>query len=472
MNESLLKALHQNYIVDTVIKPEASQALPQDSPIIKVIGVGGGGSNAVNYMYQKISNVEFVVCNTDRQALLTSPVPTRIQLGATSTEGLGAGTEAAKGREAAEETLEEIKGLMGGATKMVFITAGMGGGTGTGAAPVIAHAAKEAGMLTVAVVTSPYEWEGLDKKEQALEGINLLKQNCDTVLVVLNDKLEEFYEDMPMSKAFAQADNILLNAVKSIAEIITTSGNVNMDFMDVKKVLQNAGQSVMGTAEAQGADRAQQAIADALNSPLLNDHDIKGAKRILVTLASSSKKELTVKEQKVITRFINEKIETEARSVKVGIIMDDSLADRLRVTVVAAGFGSTQSPIHLPEDSFPKRDIEEVPTQTEVDPGPAESPSPPATAFEPSTPTATVSAPEISSVIVEATPQATLSAEYESESSWSREEFERIRSLVRDFRKKLLKPENLDTPAYKRSQLELFRRPNIADSEMVQYKLN
>jgi cell division protein FtsZ len=345
MNTSLLHALDQDYIVNEIVKDPngGSQAEPA---IIKVIGVGGGGSNAVNYMFEKkIKDVEFAVCNTDRQALANSPVPVRIQLGATLTQGLGAGTDATKGKEAALETIEEIKALLGGSTQMVFITAGMGGGTGTGAAPVIAQLAKEMGKLTVAVVTAPYTWEGLDKKEQALEGIEQLKEFSDTVLVVLNDKLEELYEDMTLTQAFAEADGILLNAVKSISEIITTNGNINTDFKDVEKVLKGAGQSVMGTSEASGTDRAQLAIKEALDSPLLNDRDIRGAKRILVTLATSKKKEATMKEQREIWQFVLSQVGGEARMFKLGTITDDSLGDKLRVTIVAAGFDSIDSPI-------------------------------------------------------------------------------------------------------------------------------
>lgn len=321
--------------------------IPNDNlPIIKVIGVGGAGSNAVKHMVEMgVADVEFAICNTDRQALLSSPVKTRIQLG----QGLGAGTDAEVGRESALSSIEELRNLLREPIKMVFITAGMGGGTGTGAAPVIAELAREMGLLTVAVVTAPNRYEGLDKKEQAMRGIEALKKSCDTVLVVLNDKLAELYGKLPMRKAFAHADNVLATAVKSIAEIITTRGDINADFMDVKKVLEKAGQSVMGAAEAEGEDRALLAIQNALNSPLLNDRDIRGAKRILLTIASSEieEYEATVDEQEVIANYIIEKIGSEARMFKLGAIFDKNLGPKLRVTVIAAGF-DTNGDITIP----------------------------------------------------------------------------------------------------------------------------
>src|SRR4028119_704661 len=231
--------------------------------IIKIIGVGGGGSNAVNHMFnQGIREVDFAVCNTDRQALDASPVPNKVRLGVTLTEGLGAGANPERGRDAAIESEQDIRELFSPNIKMVFITAGMGGGTGTGAAPVIARVAQEKGMLTVAIVTAPFSFEGRLKKENAFRGIDELKQYCDTVLLILNDKLQDIYGDLPKRKAFAEADNILTNAAKSIAEIITVPGYVNVDFEDVKKVMKNAGQAVMGSATAQGENRARKAIED------------------------------------------------------------------------------------------------------------------------------------------------------------------------------------------------------------------
>lgn len=308
--------------------------------IIKVVGVGGMGGNAVKHMFiMEMRDVDFAVCNTDRQALMSNPVPTKLQLG----DGLGAGTEAKAGEDAARASIEEIRGLLAPPTKMVFITAGMGGGTGTGAAPVVAEIAREMGLLTVAVVTAPNWYEGTDKKEQAHDGIEKLKKSCDTVLVVLNDKLSELYSELTWTDAYAHADDVLANAVKSIAEIITTQGDINADFADVKKVLEHAGQSVMGSAEAAGEDRALRAIEAALNSPLLNDHDIRGAKRILLTISSSKEHAMRLKEQTAISEHVAKKIQAEARMFKFGAITDDTLKDSLRVTIIAAGFDGTNT---------------------------------------------------------------------------------------------------------------------------------
>ena len=313
--------------------------IPDDNPtIIKVVGVGGMGGNAVKHMDKmQMRDVDFAVCNTDRQALMSNPVKTKLQLG----DGLGAGTESKAGEEAARASIEEIRNLLAPPTKMVFITAGMGGGTGTGAAPVVAEVAREMGLLTVAVVTAPYWYEGTDKKEQAREGIEKLKKSCDTVLVVLNDKLAELYSELSWTDAYAHADDVLANAVKSIAEIITTQGDINADFADVKKVLEGAGQSVMGSAEVAGEDRALRAIEAALNSPLLNDHDIRGAKRILLTISSSKQHAMKLKEQMAISEHVAKKIQSEARMFKFGAITDENLGENLRVTIIAAGFDGT-----------------------------------------------------------------------------------------------------------------------------------
>lgn len=474
MNTSLLHALDQDYIVNEIVKDPAAgnQAEPA---IIKVIGVGGGGSNAVNYMFErKIKDVEFAVCNTDRQALANSPVPVKIQLGATLTQGLGAGTDATKGKEAALETIEEIKSLLGGSTQMVFITAGMGGGTGTGAAPVIAQLAKEMGKLTVAVVTAPYTWEGLDKKEQALEGIEQLKEFSDTVLVVLNDKLEELYEDMTLTQAFAEADGILLNAVKSISEIITTNGNINTDFKDVEKVLKSAGQSVMGTSEASGAERANQAIKEALDSPLLNDRDIRGAKRILVTLATSKKKEATMREQREIWQYVLSQVGGEARMFKLGTITDDSLGDKLRVTIVAAGFDSIESPI-------PGMQVKGVTKQPEVVVAPVPEPIGEemeeesfvlSGELEEDTHTGSVNFVLDESVLTPTADVRHMSIiDAGNDSDWSNEESEKFNTMVKFFRDGMVKYSDLEGPAYRRSQIELWKRPSIPSAEMEQYWL-
>ncbi|MDZ7900250.1 MAG: cell division protein FtsZ [Arcicella sp.] len=308
--------------------------------IIKVIGVGGGGSNAVEHMYEMgIQDVDFIVSNTDLQALNDNKVPNKLQLGAILTEGLGAGTEPEQGRLAALESEAQIRLLLTADTKMVFITAGMGGGTGTGAAPEIARIAKDLDILTVAIVTAPYSWEGTEKIDAANEGIRMLQETCDTVLVILNDKLLEMFEDLNILEAFEHADDVLANAAKSVAEVITKSGKVNSDFKDVKKVLSNAGQAVMSKATATGPNRATDVIIKALDSPLLNNRDIKGAERILVTVATSSQKIMGVKEQKVITSHITEAIGgKQPKGFKLGFIIDESLGDAMSITVLAAKF--------------------------------------------------------------------------------------------------------------------------------------
>ncbi|MVM35117.1 cell division protein FtsZ [Spirosoma sp. HMF4905] len=341
--------------------------IPDDNPIIiKVVGVGGMGGNAVKHMDKlKMRDVSFAVCNTDRQALMSNPVQTKLQLG----DGLGAGTEAKAGEDAARASIDEIRNLLAPPTKMVFITAGMGGGTGTGAAPVVAEVAREMGLLTVAVVTAPYWYEGTDKKEQAREGIEKLKKSCDTVLVVLNDKLAELYSELTWTEAYAHADDVLANAVKSIAEIITTQGDINADFADVKKVLEGAGQSVMGSAEIGGEDRALKAIEAALNSPLLNDHDIRGAKRILLTISSSKQHAMKLKEQMAISEHVAKKIQSEARMFKFGAITDENLGENLRVTIIAAGFDGTSALMDQLKNPLEpdKKEIQDDPTDPNVD---------------------------------------------------------------------------------------------------------
>jgi cell division protein FtsZ len=322
---------------------EHSLELPSENNkdvIIKVIGVGGGGSNAVEHMYEMgIQDVDFIVSNTDLQALNDNKVPHKLQLGAILTEGLGAGTEPEQGRLAALESEAQIRALLSNDTKMVFITAGMGGGTGTGAAPEIARIAKELDILTVAIVTAPYSWEGTEKIDAANEGIKILQDMCDTVLVILNDKLLEMFEDLNILEAFEHADDVLANAAKSVAEVITKSGKVNADFKDVKKVLKGAGQAVMSKATAEGPNRAKLVIEKALDSPLLNNRDIKGAERILVTVATSRQKIMGVKEQQAITDHIMEAIGgKQPKGFKLGFIIDETLGDSMSITVLAAKF--------------------------------------------------------------------------------------------------------------------------------------
>jgi len=313
-----------------------------DNSIIKVIGVGGGGSNAVNHMYkQGIRGVDFVVCNTDQQALDMSPVPKKIALGSSLTEGRGAGAQAEVGRNAAIETLDEIKAVLEDNTKMVFITAGMGGGTGTGAAPVIAQAAKELGILTVGIVTVPFAFEGKKRKAQADKGLEELKRNVDTVLVICNDKLREMYGNLKLGEAFAQADDILTIAAKGIAEIITVEGYVNVDFEDVRTVMTNSGVAIMGSASASGPDRANEAVTKALASPLLNDNNIFGASNILLYISSGSD-EVTMDEVTEVTDFIQEEAGMTA-DIIWGNGYDESLGDAISITVIATGFTSEKT---------------------------------------------------------------------------------------------------------------------------------
>lgn len=307
--------------------------------IIKVIGVGGGGSNAVNHMFrQGIKDVEFVVCNTDLQALNSSPVPYKLQIGTNLTEGLGCGANPEVGRAAALESKDHIREMLAG-TKMVFVTAGMGGGTGTGAAPVLAKIAKDMDILTVGIVTVPFGFEGKKKLTQAHIGIDALRASCDTVLVILNDKLREIYGNLSIGQAFAQADNILTTASKGIAEIITLAGHVNVDFQDVRTVMLNAGAAVMGSAETRGEDRAIKAAQQALASPLLDNRDIMGAKRILLSIISGEEAELQMDELTEITEYINQQAGDEAEVI-FGHGIDAALGDCIRVTVIATDFAA------------------------------------------------------------------------------------------------------------------------------------
>ncbi|MUP39570.1 cell division protein FtsZ [Labilibaculum euxinus] len=308
-----------------------------ESSIIKVIGVGGGGGNAVNYMYkQGIKDVDFVICNTDAQALETSEIPVKIQLGESLTEGRGAGNKPERGEQSAIENLEDIIEVLADNTKMVFITAGMGGGTGTGAAPVIAKAAKEMGILTVGIVTIPFRFEGRQRLHQAIEGINKLKENVDSLLVINNEKLSEIYGDLKLSTAFSKADDVLATAAKGIAEIITLHGYINVDFEDVKTVMTDSGVAVMGSASAEGEDRAVNAIREALTSPLLNSNDVRGARNILLNI-SSGQEEVTMDEVGQITDYVQEAVGDSA-SIIWGTGQDLALGNKVSVTIIATGF--------------------------------------------------------------------------------------------------------------------------------------
>ncbi len=314
--------------------------LPKDqSSIIKVIGVGGGGSNAVNHMFsQNIEGVNFIICNTDAQAIAQSKVPNKIQLGPHLTQGLGAGANPKIGKEATEESLEEIKRILEVNTKMAFITAGMGGGTGTGGAPILAKICKDLGILTVGIVTTPFAYEGKKRIAQAEEGIMLLKNHVDTLLVISNDKLRHQFGNLKMKEAFAKADNVLATAAKCITDVINSTGQINVDFADVCTVMSNGGVAILGSASAEGENRAQTAIENALNSPLLNDNDIRGAKWILININSAEgEHEFTMDEVEVIQNHLIGQA-GEDTDVILGLGYDNTLGSELSITLIATGF--------------------------------------------------------------------------------------------------------------------------------------
>ena len=340
--------------------------LPNQSSIIKVIGVGGGGSNAVNHMYRMgIKGVDFVVCNTDKQALDMSPVPNKVILGATLTEGRGAGSIPEVGRNAAIENIEDIRQLLANNTKMAFITAGMGGGTGTGAAPIIAGIAKELGVLTVGIVTVPFAFEGNKRKQQAEHGLEQLKQNVDTLLVICNDKLREMYGNLKLSDAFGHADDVLTIAAKSIAEIISISQQINVDFADVCTVMRDSGVAIMGSASVSGENRAVRAVEQALMSPLLNDNNISGARYVLLNIVSGSE-EITMDELGEITDYIQEAAGQTAEIIK-GYGVNPELGDAVNVTIIATGFNQSNPVAYeysrKPEQEIIVKQLEETPVQ-------------------------------------------------------------------------------------------------------------
>lgn len=308
-----------------------------EKSIIKVLGVGGGGSNAVSYMFkQGITGVDFAICNTDNQAMETSPIPVKIRLGPELTGGRGAGSRPQMGKQACIESIDEIRSFILDGTKMLFVTAGMGGGTGTGAAPIIAKAAREADILTVGIVTLPFTFEGSRRKRQALEGLEEMKSNVDALIVISNDKLRDLHGDLKLSDAFSRADNILTTAARGIAEIITMEGYVNVDFEDVNTVMRDSGVAIMGTASFDGEHRAKKAVQAALNSPLLEDNDIRGAQHILLNI-SSGNVEVTMDEVFEITEYV----QAEAgygTDLIWGNCYDASLGDKLSVTIIATGF--------------------------------------------------------------------------------------------------------------------------------------
>ena len=333
--------------------------LPKDqSSIIKVIGVGGGGGNAVNHMFsQNIEGVNFIVCNTDSQAIALSNVPNKIQLGPLLTQGLGAGANPEVGRQATEESLEEIKKILEVNTKMAFITAGMGGGTGTGGAPILAKICKDLGILTVGIVTTPFAYEGKKRIAQAEEGIRLLKENVDTLLVISNDKLRHQFGNLKMKEAFFKADNVLATAAKCITDVIHSTGQINVDFADVCTVMKNGGVAILGSASAEGENRAHEAIENALNSPLLNDDDIRGAKWILININSAEgEHEFTMDEVEIIQDYLLNQA-GEDTDVILGMGYDNDLGGKIGITLIATGFEHRDP---FPKVEKPKEENEKI----------------------------------------------------------------------------------------------------------------
>ena len=459
----------------------------QSKSIIKVIGVGGGGSNAVNHMYsQGIKDVEFVVCNTDVQALNSSTVPNKLQIGVDLTEGLGAGANPERGKQAALESKDQIRELLGGDTKMVFITAGMGGGTGTGAAPVIAKVAKDMDILTVGIVTAPFLFEGRKKRGQADNGIKELSESCDTVLVILNDKLREMFGNLPIRQAFAKADNVLSTAAKSIAEIITVTSEVNVDFEDVKTVMKDSGAAVMGSATTEGENRALRAAEEALSSPLLNNTDIHGAQKILLSIMSGDQAELEMDELTEITEYIQDKAGEEAEVI-FGHGIDSSLGQNIRVTVIATGFAkdgtsiiageSKKAPVSQPVEAYQAPAPVEAPKIIAPEPTfVAPQPEKPAPAAEP-TPVRTPVPAEPSKVIMNLeAPYEAFTPEYSEPSVVETDLFDaekrpnltkqtderrdRLRRLSTEITSDAIK-EKLEVPAYLRRNVAL---ENVAPS--------
>ncbi|WP_346319108.1 cell division protein FtsZ [Chitinophaga sp. YIM B06452] len=337
--------------------------LPKEkSSIIKVIGIGGGGSNAVNHMFsQNIEGVNFIICNTDAQAIANSPVPNKVQLGPHLTQGLGAGANPRIGEQATEESFEEIKKILEVNTKMAFITAGMGGGTGTGGAPIIAKICKELGILTVGIVTTPFSYEGKKRMQQAEEGINRLKDYVDTLLIISNDKLRQKFGDLKFKAAFEKADNVLATAAKCITDVINSTGQINVDFADVCTVMRNGGVAILGAAVAEGEYRAQKAIEEALTSPLLNDNDIKGAKWILINISSAEGEfEHTLDEMDTIQAYV-QSMAGEDCDVILGVGYDQSLERNLGVTIIATGFEQNPIQQQKPSGSVAAQPVKEEP---------------------------------------------------------------------------------------------------------------
>lgn len=446
----------------------------EEQSIIKVIGVGGGGSNAVNHMFEQgIVGVDFAICNTDAQAMNISEVPVKIQLGPNLTDGRGAGSKPEVGEKAALESIDDVASFLKLNTKMLFITAGMGGGTGTGAAPVIAQLAKEMGILTVGIVTVPFKFEGRQRCRFATDGVDKLKENVDALIVISNNKLREIYGNLELSRAFANADNILTTAAKGIAEIITVPGIVNVDFEDVNTVMRNSGVAIMGSAVAEGENRARKAIDMALNSPLLEDSDIRGAKQILLNVRSGER-EVTMDEICTITDYIQEQAGEDSNLIW-GNCVDDNLGDKLCVTLIATGFEENElmSEITMNEpavETTTKQEEEPISFLDRVDNSKTE------TAVEDE---ADVWFKDLDDNTIEFDEEELLDEEVKKKLEASKEEIESRRNTNRDSTPKELSKEIISElesePAYKRRAVKLeevqfvdaenYSRLSITDNE-------
>lgn len=442
--------------------------------LIKVIGVGGGGSNAVNHMFKHgIEGVDFYICNTDIQALRNSSVPHRYQLGET---GLGAGSLPEIGELAAVESASQIEDLLKDGTRMVFITAGMGGGTGTGAAPVIAKIARDLGILTVGIVTMPFQDEGPKRNKQAQEGLNKLRPNVDALLTICNDRIVDMFEDLTVSEAFSEADEILCTAAKGIAEIIFKPGLINVDFMDVKTAMENSGHALMGTGIANGEDRAIEAAKLALNSPLLDNTTIDGASHLLINLTYGNSQP-KMKETRVITGYLQEQAGNEAH-LKMGITHDESLGDNLSVTVIATGFHGNKKTYVLNEVAkqqvdqiietpqaiqietiIPENTFVNIPTQVQPNEVKAQQP-----AFNP----APVHAPTITDIF--SSNNTEIEQPYSHQNVQSNYGQQPRQELHRHERESLLTDENV--PSFITKNINLHQAPSSADVNISRFSLN
>jgi len=488
--------------------------------IIKVLGVGGGGSNAVSYMYSLgIKDVEFVVCNTDLQALNATHVNNKLQIGKNLTSGLGAGANPEVGKKAAEESKKEIRDLLVDNTRMLFITAGMGGGTGTGAAPVIARIAKELDILTVGIVTVPFSFEGKKKNAAALKGVHEMKESCDTVLVINNDKLREIYGNLSIRDAFSKADNILNTAAKSIAEVITVTSEVNVDFEDVKTVMKDSGPAVMGSAATAGENRARRAVEEALSSPLLDNKDITGARKILLSISYGEQHELTMDELTDITDYIEEQAGDDAEVI-FGQGLDKELEDQVRVTIIATGFeggeqkiedyfkkkvidldGPTVHTTHFQQAPIARVEDEKVlrePKQKEVSPATYTSSTPPAEeapAEEKKRPVLEIEKTYFdldgAYEVTEIAPQEPVPSQLKNEEPLPDEVELKKQRLMEQSKKRIARikefqegknlmnmseiedfNEKLKVPAYKRKNIRLTSPPHSSESQVSRYNLN